>query len=139
MKGQPFAEDVIVVFCSKAVNSKSMRVVGFYRNATVFSEYQIASFGEDEDQYYSFLAKAEDCVLLPFRERHSNNAWYVPASGKNGSSFGFGRSNIWYAQGSEENTKLHDYLERMIKSVEDYNGENWLDTCWMPDSVTDRR
>ena len=139
MKGQPFVEGVTVVFCSKAMGSRSTRVVGFYKNATVFNEYQVASFPDDDDQYYSFIAKAEDCVLLPFKERHGNSAWYVPTSGRDGNSYGFGRANIWYAQGSDENEKLRAYLERMIRSVEEYDGENWLDKSWVSDSKKDRR
>lgn len=125
MKNEEKIEDAIVVFCSKSYNSKNMRVVGFYKNATIFREQQACGFGEDYVQFYSFLAKKEDCVLLPFRERHSQSKWYVPSSGKNGSDFGFGRSNIWYA-GNSHNQKEIEYVNRMIESIEQYDGENWM-------------
>ena len=139
MKGQPFVDGVLVIFVSRSRQAQNMRVVGFYRNATVFSEYQAVTLGSGETQTYSFLAKAEDCVLLPYSERHSNNAWYVPAAGSRYSTFGFGRSHIWYAQGSRENEKLADFLEHMITSAETYTGENWLHRTWTPDSAADRR
>ena len=118
-------EDVIVVFCSKACNSRNMRVVGFYKNATVFRQQQVCCFGEDEYQAYNFIAKKEDCVLLPYRERHSQGKWYVPSSNKNHSSFGFGRSNIWYAANSKNKDEIA-YVNRMIECVETHDGENWM-------------
>lgn len=125
MKKENKIEEAIVVFCSKAYNSSNMRVVGFYKNATIYRNQQSCSFGE-YIQYYSFVAKKEDCVLLPYSERHSQAKWYVPSSGKNNSSFGFGRSNIWYA-GNTDNLEEIEYVNRMIKSVELYFGDNWIE------------
>lgn len=119
-------DDVIVVFCSKALNSNSMRVVGFYKHATVFRNYMRESFLSNElnedayVQFYSFIAEKSDCILIPYQERFIRSEWYVPTSSKKGSSFGFGHSNIWFAGSKTTNSEEIAYVERMIKSVENY-------------------
>ena len=40
--------------------------------------------------------------------------------------FGFGRSNIWFAKDYENNPKLKSFLERIIETTDNYNGENDL-------------
>lgn len=120
-------DGVTVVWVSKSQRSKTMRVVGFYRNATVFRNYQELEFENGYIQTFSFAADTKNCELLPYSERHSNSAWYVPMSQKNGSSFGFGRSNIWYAGSDTNNEKEIQYVERMLKNIEHYQGENWID------------
>ena len=127
LKNEMFVNDVIVVFCSKAPGSDTMRVVGFYKNATVYRKYQTAEFDNGYLQDYNFFARREDCVLLPYQERHKGKRWYVPMSKKRNSKFGFGQSNIWYAQGYNENKELYDYLECMIQNIENYDLENWID------------
>ena len=126
-KKEEVVEGVTVVWVSKSQRSKTMRVVGFYKNATVFREYQSADFDNGYVQAYNFVADKKDCVLLPYSERHSNSVWYVPASQKNGASFGFGRSNIWYAGSNTRNEKEIQYVERMLDSIEHYQGENWIE------------
>lgn len=126
-KKKEFVDGVTVVWVSKSHRSKTMRVVGFYKNATVFRNYQQALFNNGDEQSYSFIADKKDCVLLPYSERHSNSCWYVPTSQKNNSSFGFGRSNIWYAGSNTKDKKEIEYVERMLESIERYQGENWID------------
>lgn len=131
MKNEEVVDKVHVVFCSKAEGDTSMRVVGFYKNATVYRMHQYADFlqedGTIDTQEYSFIAKKEDCVLLPYQERHKGNRWFVPSAQTAKFDYGFGRSNIWYANGYQENEKLKDYLNRMIDSIETYNGENLIE------------
>lgn len=125
-KKEDVVDDVTVVFCSKAYNSKTMRVVGFYKHATIYRNCQFAEFDEDYIQEFNFIAEKENCVLLPYNERHRGKKWYVPTSGGNGYSFGYGRSNIWYAGSNTTNENEIDYVERMISSIENYSGENWM-------------
>lgn len=132
LKKEDRIEGAIVVFCATSPGSKTMRVVGFYKNATIYRNLQEIEFNttmEDEIycQNFSFMAEKKDCVLLPYTERHSNSKWYVPANGKRGASFGFGRSNIWMASNALNNPKLKTYVEHMIDSIERYDGENWMD------------
>lgn len=138
LKNEEKVEDVLVVFVSKAPNAKTMRVVGFYKNATVyryqhrmiFEKAQKTPSDEQEDGYeqvYQFETAKENCVLLPYQERHSGSKWFVPSSSSKYHTFGFGRSNIWFAGGKGASEKELDYVEKIIKSVEDYQGENWMD------------
>ena len=117
-----------MVFVS--TNSTNMRVVGFYRNASVlrYSDRCISNEGlsNEFEQYYYFYAKSEDCVLIPFEDRFKTSDWYVPMSGKNGKTFGFGHSNIWFAGSNTDNPKEIEYVENMINRIENYKGENWL-------------
>ena len=62
-------DDITVVWCAKAENSPNTRVVGFYQNATVFRYPQCIEFTNGEAQIFNFIAKKEDCVLLPRNER----------------------------------------------------------------------
>lgn len=127
LKKDDFVHNVIVVFCSKAINSRTMRVVGFYKNATVFRHYQEQEFPDGYVQAYNFIAEKKDCVLLPYQERHSGKKWYIPMSKEKHTTFGFGQSNVWYAQEYKTNKKLYEFLSQMIQNIESYNGENWIE------------
>lgn len=128
LKNAEFADDVTVVFCSKPHNGKSMRIVGFYRHARVYRDYQICIFpgnnNEDYEQYYNFIAEKKNCVLLPYQERFRTGKWFVPTSGKMGYSFGFGHSNIWYAGSNTSDTKEIEYVNELLNSIETYAGDN---------------
>ena len=67
---------------------------------------------------------ASDCVLLPAGIRSRKVQWEVPRK-SNGWAYGFGRANVWYA--SEEDSRLQDYLTRLVKQIDEYDGENWID------------
>lgn len=126
-KGQDEIDGVTVVWCSKARNSDTIRVVGFYKNATAYRYPKYAEFEEGDLQEFRFKAKKGDCVLLPYKERHSGNKWYVPVSGKRNSEFGFGRSGVWYAGSNAESVNEIAYVEKMLENIDNYNGENWID------------
>lgn len=87
-----------------------MRVVGWYKDATVYRYPQFVDFINGYVQEFNFIDKKENCVLLPENERFSSK-WIVPRSGHNGYDFGFGRSNLWYAQGTESNAELKATLK----------------------------
>lgn len=127
LKKKETASAVTVVWCAKARNSQNMRVVGFYKNATVYRRSQYVEFDTGYVQEFNFIADKKDCVLIPWNKRFSDNRWYVPTSGKNNSSFGFGRSSIWYGGSHTDDQKEIEYVERMIDSIENYDGENWID------------
>lgn len=42
-------------------------------------------------------------------------------------SFGFGQANVWFATGRNENNELNNFLNRIVKQIEEYNGDNWID------------
>ena len=91
-KKEDVINDVIVVWCAKENDHRSTRVVGWYRNATVYRFGQVLQFDDGYEQYFNFVADRRDCILLPEEERRKTK-WYVPHGGKKGKDFGFGRSN----------------------------------------------
>ena len=96
MKNEEKADGVTVIWCAKARNSQNIRVVGFYKNATVYRHGQYMEFDTGSEQAFNFIADKKDCVLIPWNKRFSDNRWYVPTSGKNNIDYGFGRASIWY-------------------------------------------
>ena len=125
-------EDVLVIYCALYPFSSTNEtyIVGWFHNAEVFRKYQKLEFFDDADeivyeQYYNAISKSENCVLLPESTRR-NQMWRVPRKRK-GMSFGFGQANVWFAQGADENPKLQDFLERIVKQIEEYKGENLVD------------
>lgn len=123
-------EGVLVIYCAKHPAHNFTTVVGWYNNATVYRHYQQMNFpSSDPDdtelyvQNYNIIAKAKNCILLPRRERSLYNKWSVPRR-TSGAAYGFGQSNIWFAQ--EENELLKKYLTQLIKQVKEYEGDNWL-------------
>lgn len=125
-KKEEACENVIVVFVSKSSRAKNMRVVGFYKNATVYRYPHLMTFEDGDEQMYWFEAKKEDCVVLPYSTRFSSSKWYVPKS-NNDSEFGMGRSQVWYAGSKGASKKELEYVEKMIQSISEYDGENWMD------------
>lgn len=125
-KKEESCENVTVVFVAKAQGAKSMRVVGFYKNATVYRYPHFMCFDNGYEQTYWFEAKKEDCVLLPYSTRFESSNWFVPNSTAS-DDFGLGRSQIWYAAGKGASKKEVEYVKKMLRSIEEYDGENWMD------------
>jgi hypothetical protein len=100
-------------------------VVGWYKHATVFRDLQdwtiIFSDGSEEERNYNIRALADDCTLLPKGERN-RAIWSVP-SAQYTKSFGFGQSMVWYPTEPEAEV----FLSRLIKNIESYRDENWID------------
>ena len=123
-------EDVLVIYCAKHPAHNFTTVVGWYNHATVYRYYQQMHFPSDnpEDtelfvQNYNSIAKAKDCILLPRRERSLFNKWSVPRR-NSGAAYGFGQSNIWFAQ--EDSELLKKYIDQLLKQIKEYGGDNWL-------------
>lgn len=127
LKNEKEIKEVVVVFVSKANGSKTMRVVGFYKNATVYRHPQYMLIDDYYEQQYMFAAKKEDCVVLPYSTRFASSDWYVPSSTTKGNTFGFGRANVWYAGGEDASAEEIQFVDRMIHSIESYTGENWIE------------
>ena len=133
MSKEDSIEDVLVVYCALYPDAieKETYVVGWYQHATVCRNYEIMRFpSEDEeayyDQAYNAIARKEDCILLPRASRRKANTWKVPRKSK-GVAYGFGQSNVWFAQGREDNKLLDQFLNKIVRQIEEYDGENWID------------
>ena len=132
LKNENEAEDVLVIYCAKFPDSSTYEtyVVGWYKHATVYRNYAVMEFDNGEDgiyeQFYNAIAKKSDCVLLPRGLRRRSNIWRVPRK-KGGISYGFGRSNVWFASDADKNDSLKKFLDRVTEQIEKYSGENWID------------
>ena len=130
--GEDSVEDVTVVYCARYPWSEKREtvVVGWYGHATVFRTYEEIPFEEGRlgregyTQYYNAIARKEDCVLLPISERRQNR-WNVPRKSAKYAKYGFGQSNVWFANdiGNEE---LQNFLRRIEEGITSYSGEDWL-------------
>lgn len=106
-------DNVLVVWVAANRHGKQ-KIVGWYKNATVYRRFQYKLI---RDCDYNITARAKDCFLLPLNER----TFEIPvATVKNSlNRFGFGQSNIWYAQ--EESAE--NFVKEVVKYIENYNGE----------------
>ena len=107
-----------IIYCLGFAETKST-------NGATRNQLNIEKIEGYYDQAYNAIARAEDCVLLPRATRRKANLWKVPRKSK-GASYGFGQSNVWFAQGREKNEYLNRFLERVIAQIEAYDGENRL-------------
>lgn len=109
-------KNVLVVWVSKNKYGKQ-KIVGWYKNATVYREHQVDPIRCQFNNYsYNVIAKANDCTLLPIEERK----FEVPVvNKKEGIEFGFGQSNVWYA--NENNAK--EFVNSVVNYIENYNGK----------------
>ena len=125
LRREPFVDDVLVVWCAKR-DRGDVTVVGWYKHATVWRDLQdwtiMFENGVEEERCYNIRANADCCTLLPEGERN-RAVWSVP-SAKYTKSYGFGQSMVWYP--TEPGAKL--YLDRLVDAIENYQGDNWLNT-----------
>lgn len=119
MKNELCVDDVLVIWCA-TILPKETRIVGWYKNATVFRDYQSFEFDDGYIQDYNVIAEAENCTLLPHNKRLSAK-WTVPVA-RYTKSYGFGQALLWYATDSEAQSKVAE----IVKNIEEYDGENDL-------------
>lgn len=131
-KKEKQVENVLVIYCAKYPDSfvQETYVVGWYKHATVYRYYETLEFSHGNDgifyQDYNAITEKNNCVLLPSSSRRKSNKWRVPRK-NSGVSYGFGQANVWFASGREQNTHLDNFLNKMVKQIEEYDGENWRD------------
>jgi len=113
-KDEAFVKDVLVVWVATNEN-KETRVVGWYKNATLYREEQYKNSyinpSDEHNRYYHIEALAKDCFLIPEELR----IFPILRASQAGVGMGMGQSNIWYAQSDFAKTilipKVHEYIE----------------------------
>jgi len=85
-------KDVLVVWVSSRPNVKGTYIVGWYKHATVYSNFQKSKEGARKCYSYNIKASANNCTLLPIDKRTFN----VPRGNRAGKGF-LGQFNVWYA------------------------------------------
>lgn len=85
----------MVIWCAKYHDSRTV-IVGWYKNATVYRNYQFIDLIQDDDttveHCFNIKAASDDRVLLPKGERNVH-IWQVPRKNKT-HSHGFGQANV---------------------------------------------
>lgn len=110
-------KDVLVIWVATN-DTKETRIVGWYKNATIYREEQLKqSFTHEEHNlYYSIEALSKDCYLLPEKQR----TFPIQRATQSGKGTGLGRSNVWYADSSFGRTVI---IPKVIEYVDNYTGE----------------
>lgn len=109
-------DEVLVLFVAKHPRG-GQRVVGWYRNATAFREFQ-ATFGTARaDCGYQVECAVEDAVLLPETQR----TWLVP-TGKGGML----RTHVRYPYSESGRVDIPRWWREILRQVDSYAGPNLL-------------
>lgn len=87
-----YLKDVLVVWVSTHPTAGGTYIVGWYKNATVYSHFQYSSIKSRGKFDYNIKAKENDCILLPIDRR----VFLVPRATKEKNGL-LGKSNVWFA------------------------------------------
>ena len=107
-------EDVLVVWVAPYQGRKSRRIVGWYKHATVYRNFQKEKKGTRNGYAFNIKAKVEDSTLLPVMERTLD----VPRSRRKGEGFS-GRPTIWYAD--SDNPDVVRFRKKVWKYIHTYS------------------
>ena len=131
---------VLVIWVAAPPRDSSMRVVGWYKNATVFRRVQSCpqhlngqrSLPDPNDHWgFRIAAKQKDAVLLPEGERT-----FEIAKAKGGCS-GMGQKNIWYADALKDQKlrqEVLNYISRKGSETSASQGKKAVKTTpYQPD------
>jgi hypothetical protein len=108
---------VLVIFVATHPEQRSQRIVGWYRNATVYRNYQPSPPKERNGFNYFLVAQARDAVLLPTDLRTQ----VVP-----GGKGGIGQANICYLYEPIGKPKVAKWTSEALEFVHSYDSENLL-------------
>jgi tetratricopeptide (TPR) repeat protein len=112
-----FVEDVRVIWVS-ANSDNEARIVGWYKNAVVYSEEQIqdAFTNPEFDLFYRTEALAKDCYLLGEDQR----TFVIASELQSNKDKDPGQSNVWSADSVSVQT---NFINQVLDYIENYNGE----------------
>lgn len=112
-------DDVLVVWCSKKPKEPGIKIVGWYKHATVLpsrEEIVHGLYDMEEIAIYNCYADASNCFLLPEEERN----FPIPSAAKEGKGKGMGQANIWYA---DEPYAKKEVIPNVLNYIESYKGK----------------
>lgn len=108
-------EDVTVVFISKNPLDNITYIIGWYRHATLYRQFQKRPRQKEVSEkniYYAASAQAEDIVCLSENERN----FEVPTAQKMGKHKGYGETPIWYLDTKE----IQPYRRKVEKYINEF-------------------
>ena len=107
--------NVLVVWIAPHPTTRGTFIVGWYKNANVFQNFQQSNNIQRNKYSYNIVAKAEECILLPLDQR----TFQVPRAKTAGKGF-LGQSNVWYADST--NKSVQQFKEEVLDYIESYSG-----------------
>lgn len=113
-EGQTRLTGVLVVWIANRPQAGGTYVVGWYKNATVYTSFQESNRKERNYYAYNVVAKSSDGVLLPIDQR----TFEVPRANAERKDF-LGRTNVWYADADNKDVK--EFKKNVAKYVESYS------------------
>ncbi|MBS0246208.1 MAG: DUF3883 domain-containing protein [Proteobacteria bacterium] len=111
-------KNVLLIFVARRIGGGQF-VVGWYKNAEIFRRGIRQSPGKPRGYGHFCWAKLKDCALLPDENRKCE----IP-SGKGG----MGEANVCYSLEINGSEKSARWIKEAIDFVDDYKGENLLET-----------
>jgi 5-methylcytosine-specific restriction protein A len=124
--GNEYIENVLIVFNASKDDGKKRRVIGFYVGAKIYkSPYPSSNskrINSSENLYasYNILVKSENVYLF---DNENKRDLYLPFSKKDG--YGYGQSNIWYAN-KDSRSKI--FKNGLVVQLEKVINENNIDS-----------
>jgi len=117
-----YLENVLIVFNASKDDGNGRRVIGFYVGATIFKtpypntnpKRIIAS--DNTFASYNIRVKSENVYLF---DNENARDIYIPFSKKDG--YGYGQSNIWYANKDSRSTRFKNELIIQLEKVMNEN------------------
>lgn len=121
-KTQEYADNVLVVWCSRLPDQKSSAIIGWYKDDTIYRKcitIDSIIYPNKDMPYYNVVSQKDNCILLPIKTRFETK-WFAPRKKQNG--FGFGQSDMWYAKQRESK----EYVSKVVGNIRDYSGLNLM-------------
>lgn len=122
-----YIENVLVVFNASKNDGQGRRIIGFYVGATVFKEpFQNTNpkrkiVSSNSFASYNIRVKSEDAYLL---DHENERDIYLPFSKKDG--YGYGQSNIWYA----DDSLSMQFRDDIVNKLQDIINETVVDILY---------
>lgn len=117
---------VTVIWCALIPDIGHTSVIGWYKDAEVFRIPITIPYGEIPGRgdsffgyQYNVISDKQNCVLLPYTEIVKSE-WRAPRQRTTG--FGFGQSNMWYAQ----EPRAKKYVDTILNKIMEYKGINMI-------------
>lgn len=107
-------DDVLVIWTAHHPKTKGNFIVGWYKHATVYSNYRKSSSTARNKYDFNIVTDAHNSVLLPVDHR----VFQVPRATETKKGF-FGRSGVWYAD--SPNKAVQDFKKEVISYIQKYS------------------
>ncbi len=114
-----YIDNVIVAIIASHPQYGGQWLIGWYKNATVFSEHQIADLHGEKQRSYQFTADLKNAVLLPVNARLSS--FEIPR-GKGG----MGQTMVRYRFDMSHREEKIPWINDLLNYIHNYNGSNVL-------------